>query len=138
MKWIAVALFILASAAHAQDAKPSDKEIAAWNSVQEELTNCTAFWQRVKACAREDTTKEQLEQADRAIKLFTDLAFEVGDNIGMTSDAMASRLKMATENQNDLTEGKCGNLAPLMSKYFNRCKAVAEKPGAAFREYMAK
>jgi hypothetical protein len=79
-----------------------------------------------------------LDQADRAIKLFTDLAFEVGDNIGMTSDAMASRLKMAIETQNELTEGKCANLAPLTSKYFSRCKAVAEKPGAAFREYMAK
>jgi hypothetical protein len=138
MKWMAIMLFASISSAQAQNPKLSEKEIAAWGEVQEELTNCTAYWQRFKACAPENATKAQLEQVDRIIKQFTNLSFEVGDNIGMTSDAMLSRLKMAIEDQNELTEGKCVNFASLTTRYLNRCKALAEKPDAAFRGYMEK
>lgn len=138
MKWIAIALLVSGSTASAQDTKFSDREITAWSAVQEELTACTAYWQRFKACAPENVTKARLEQADRVIKQFSDLSFEVGNNIGMTLDAVLSRLKMAIEDQNELTEGKCVNFASLATRYLNRCKAVAEHPDAAFREYMAK
>ncbi len=138
MKWIAIALLVPVSTALAQDAKFSDRDITAWSEVQLELTNCTAYWQRFKVCAPENATKVQLEQVDRIIKQFTDLSFDVGDKIGMTLDAMLSRLKMAIEDQNELTEGKCVNFASLTNRYLNRCKAVAEHPDAVFREYMAK
>ena len=138
MKWIAIALLVSVSSARAQDTKFSDREITAWSAVQGELTACTAFWQHFKACVPENVTKAQLEKTDRVIKQFSDLSFEVGNNIGMNLDAMLSRLKMAIEDQNALTEGKCVNFDSLMTRYLKRCKAVAEHPDAAFREYMAK
>jgi hypothetical protein len=53
MKWITLALLVSVGTARAQDTKFSDKEITAWSAVQEELTACTAYWQRFKACAPE-------------------------------------------------------------------------------------
>ena len=60
MRWIVVAFVVAASAAFAQNAK-HDKEITAWNNVQQELTECVAFWQFFRACAPENASAEQLQ-----------------------------------------------------------------------------
>jgi hypothetical protein len=138
MKWIVLALLVSINTAWAQDAKLSNNEFTAWSAVQEELTSCTAYWQRFKACAPENAPKAELEKVDRIIKQFSDLSFDVGNKIGMTVDAMLSRLTMAIEEQNKLTGDKCVNFASLTTRYLTRCKALAEKPDATFREYMAK
>ncbi len=62
----------------------------------------------------------------------------VGKRIGMTTDAMPSRLKMALEDQAKLTEGKCVNFASLLTRYADRCKLLGEHPEAVFHEYMKK
>jgi hypothetical protein len=77
--------------------------------------------QRFKVCIPENTPKTQLEQADHIIRQFFELSFTVGNEIGITMDAMLSRLNMAVEDQTEMTEGKCINFASLASRYLTRC-----------------
>lgn len=138
MKWITIALLLMNGSAFAQNAKLSDNEITAWDSVQYDVTQCAAFWQLFRTCAPDSATGEEKQQAERIAKYFSDLALTIGVKIGMTPDAMISRLKMAIEDQAKLTEGKCVNFSSLAIRYTARCKAIGEHPEVAFHEYMNK
>jgi hypothetical protein len=138
MKWIAIALLLIGGSAFAQDTKHSQKEVTAWNNVQDEITQCAAFWQFFRACAPEGAKEEELQQAEQIAKHMSDLAVVIGMKIRMTQDAMTSRLKMAMEDQAKLTEGRCVNFASLAARYTARCKILGEHPEAVFREYMNK
>jgi hypothetical protein len=121
-----------------QGTKLSEKEVTAWNNVQYEITQCAAFWQFTRACAPYEAKAEEVQQAERVAKHFSDLAVVIGMKIGMTQDAMISSLKMAMEDQAKLTEGKCVNFSSLAMRYTARCKILGEHPEAAFLEYMNK
>ena len=66
------------------------------------------------------------------------LFIAVGSEIGMTTDAMASRLKMVADDQAKLTNGKCVNFASLATRYTARCKMLGEHPEKAMQEYLSK
>jgi hypothetical protein len=66
------------------------------------------------------------------------LAFVIGSRIGMTQDAMVSRLRMAIEDQAKLIQGKCVNFSSLMVRHLDRCQSLGDRPEAGFREYMNK
>ena len=138
MKWATITLLLISGSAFAQGTKFSEKEVTAWNNVQYEITQCAAFWQVVRACAPDGTKAEEVQQAERVAKHFSDLAVVIGMKIGMTMDAMISNLKMAAEDQAKLTEGKCVNFSSLAVRYTARCKVLGEHPEAAFHEYMNK
>ena len=116
----------------------SEKEIQAWDSVQEELAACIGYFNVAKTCAPEGATTDELKRMDRIIDHMDTLAFAVGSRIGMTQDAMLSRLKMAIADQAKLMQGKCINFASLMTRYMDRCKLLGESPEAVFLEYMKK
>jgi len=104
MKWITIVLLLISGNAFAQDTDYSEKEATAWNNVQDEITQCAAFWQFFRACAPEGAKEEEVQRAERIAKQMSDLAITIGMKIGMTQDAMISRLKMAMEDQAKLTE----------------------------------
>jgi hypothetical protein len=93
---------------------------------------------RVPSITHPQNRESELEQVDRNIDHFDGLAFVTGTTVGMTKDAMLSRLKMALEDQAKLTEGKCVNFASLLTRYAAYCKVPGENPEAVVREYMAK
>jgi len=129
---------MLIAPAWSQESKLSERETQAWNNVQEELTACAAYWNVAKTCAPEDAKADELRQVDRIIDHMNTLALKVGSRIGMTQDAMVSRLKMAIEDQAKLIQGKCVNFSSLMVRHLDRCKSLGDHPEAAFREYMKK
>jgi hypothetical protein len=131
-------LLLTSGSALAQETKLSGKEVTAWNNVQEEITQCAAFWQFFRACTPEGVKNEDAEQAERIAKYFSDLAVDIGVKIGMTQDAMVSRLKMVMEDQAKLTKGKCVNFSSLGARYTARCKALGEHPETVFLQYMNK
>ncbi|MGH6673883.1 MAG: hypothetical protein ACRECV_18190 [Xanthobacteraceae bacterium] len=135
MKWATIAFLLISGSAFAQSTKFSEKEVTAWNSVQYELTQCAAVWQFLTACAPEGA---KVEETKRVARHFSELAVAVGTEIGMTQDAMNSRLKIVMEDQAKLIEGKCINFSSLAIRYLDRCKGLGEHPEAAFREYMNK
>jgi hypothetical protein len=138
IKCATIAFLLISGSAFAQSTKLSGKEIAAWQDVQDEITQCAAFWQILRACVPDGAKAEEVRQGDRVAKYFSDLAVEIGMKIGMTQDAMVSGLKMAIEDQAKLTEGNCVNFSSLAVRYTTRCKILGEHPEAAFHEYMNK
>lgn len=134
----ALLLLLISGSALAQDNRYSDKEVTAWNNVQYEITQCAAFWQLLRACMPEDAKPEQVQQAKKVTEHFSELAITIGKEIGMTQDAMISRLKMALEDQSKLTQGKCLNFSSLAERHLARCKALGEHPEGAFHKYMNK
>jgi hypothetical protein len=139
MKWAMIAFLLISGSALARSTKLSEREVTAWNNVQQEITYCAAFWQIFRACAPDGTKAEEVQQAERVAKYFSDLAFVIGTKIGMTQDAMVSRLKMAMEDQSKLTEGKiCVNFSSLAVGYTARCKVLGDHPDGAFRDHMNK
>jgi hypothetical protein len=137
MKWIIIVLLLSVAPAWAQEPRLSDKEVQAWNEVQEELTACVAYFNFGKNCAPIGK-EEEAKQMDPTIEHMMTLALTVGSRIGMTQDAMLSRLKMTLEDQAKLTEGKCLNFASLLTRYASRCKLLGEHPEAVFLEHMKK
>jgi hypothetical protein len=135
MKWMMIYWFLSVCPAWAQ---PSQKELDALNVVQEELTACAAYFQFGKRCAPDNATREQLQQADKVFDHFMTLAYTTGKTLGMTDDAMLARLKMALQDQTQLTEGKCVNFASLLSRFADHCKRLGEDPKSVLQEYMAK
>ena len=114
----------------------SDKEKTAWNNVQQEITTCAAFLSFGRACAPEDATPELAARLSKTIDYFTAMATEVGNRIGMTQDAMQSRLKMELDDQSKLLRGSCVNYSSLMERHINRCKFVGEHPEQVYLEYL--
>jgi len=138
MKWAAIAFLMISGSAFAQSNKLSEKEITAWNSVQYEMTQCAALWQFLRACVPENAKAEDVRHAEQVAKYFSELAVTTGLRIGMTQDAMNSRLKMVMEDQAKLIEGKCVNFSSLAIRYLDRCKALGEHPETMFQEHMNK
>jgi hypothetical protein len=56
-----------------------------------------------------------------------DLAFAIGDEIGMTNDAMLWRVLTEVERMQALTENSCINISSLLGLYSARCKEVGQK-----------
>ena len=123
------------SPAHAQ---LSEKQVTAWNNVQQEITECVAYLRFGVTCAPETATKEDLKPTEKSIERMTDLAVQIGNEIGMTTDAMLNRLQIAIQGQMKLTERKCVNFSSLLAIYGQRCKLVGEHPETIFMEYMNK
>jgi hypothetical protein len=106
--------------------------------VQEEATECFVYMTFGNTCAPENAPKEELKRLDESAKRMNALAFEIGKNIGMTTDAMIARMQMVIPDQMKLTERKCVNFASLFARYGQRCKLVGEHPETVFMEYMNK
>lgn len=138
MRRMAVAFAMAVGTAFAQDTKLSDKEIAAWDSEQQELVECTAYKHFAKTCAPgiENAGENDLKLLDRAMAVDTELALAIGSKIGMPQDARLSRIKTAMENQATTTQGKCIHHPSWEAKYWARCAWLAQTPLGVFQEHM--
>ena len=118
----------------------SEKEIDAWNHVQEEVITCVAYFNFGKACAPKNAKPDELKHMDRMIDKMNDLALAIASRIGTKdkADVMFSRVRQAMKEQADLTERSCTNFTLLTTRYMDRCKSLGERPEASFREYMNK
>jgi hypothetical protein len=135
-KYVVACVLLAIAPSWAQNGQKTETEISAWNAVQEEMTTCAAFYLFAKTCAPEGAKQEELAQIDRIIERMSELALMTGIEIGMTKDAMLSRLKMTLEEQARVTDGKCVNYSSLFVRHSTRCKTLGEHPESIFREYM--
>jgi hypothetical protein len=73
---------------------------------------------------------------DVAIERLVKEAREIGVSLGMTEDAMSSRMvnEMTTMN---LINNDCINVSSLLRRHAARCKQVVENPDSILIEYMA-
>jgi hypothetical protein len=129
---IIAACLLVGSSAFAED-----KTIDALNNLQMEMTVCAAYYGQVKACV--GGQNEALSEAtQQTIDLLTKRLFNVGKTLGVSQDAMLSRLQMAQDEQNKLLKGDCINMASLFTRHADRCKVVVENADVVVKEYMSK
>jgi len=64
------------------------------------------------------------------------LSIDVGSGIGMTTDAMLSRLEIQINQQKELIKNNCVNISSLFSRHSDRCKRVVENGDSILLEYM--
>jgi hypothetical protein len=133
MKTVLVAGCLLASSA----AFAEDKTTYALNNLQMEMTVCAVYYSQVKACVGGES-QELNVSTQKTVDMLTKQLFNVGKTIGVSQDAMLSRLQMAQDDQNKLLQGNCINMASLFTRHADRCKIVVENADVVLKEYMSK
>jgi hypothetical protein len=129
---VIVGCLLVGSAAFAED-----KTIDALNNLQMEMTVCAAYYGQVKTCV-EGQNEALGATAQQAIDVLTRRLFNVGKALGISQDAMLSRLQMAQDEQNKLLKGDCINMASLFTRHADRCKIVVDNADVVVKEYMSK
>jgi hypothetical protein len=129
--WVAITLFFVMGIASAQDATLT----RALNNVQSEMSECLSYYANIKACV--GSQDEGLSRGtQKTIDALTLMAVKVGRSIGMTQDAMMSRLGMFQKQQRELTQDNCANMSSLYTRHAARCKKVVENGDAVLDEYL--
>ena len=64
------------------------------------------------------------------------LAMQIGDSIGMTTDAMMSRVKIESSSMQSLMRNDCVNFSSILERYALRCKHLIENPEEILSEYV--
>jgi hypothetical protein len=123
--------------ASAQD--NSQRERQALNNLQHEMTTCVAYFAITRQCVlnrnRPEEDAQLVQQASAAYDRLLKEAISIGNVIGITPDAMVSRLHNQTTIMKALINDDCINVASLLSRHGMRCKQVAENPDSVLIEY---
>ena len=107
----------------------------AMNNVQQEMMECAAYYITVGTCIG----KQDAKTAEGLQKIggdFIERGGMLAKEIGMTEDAVASRFKMAHQDQLNLIKKDCVNISSLMSRYQDRCELIWRDFKAVVNEYM--
>ena len=130
---IAALLLLLTLPVGAQEEKKTAIDV-----VQAELSICIAYYTFVRGCAME---KSEINSATAAISNVDKLrkyAYQAGQAVNMSAEAMLSRLKVAIEQQQKLLEGNCDNMPKLDEAYGARCKQLSDDPQTILDQYLKK
>ncbi len=130
---IAALLVLLAAPALAQEAKKTAIEI-----VQAELSICIGYYSFVRGCAIEQSDINSASVANANVEKLRKYAFQAGQAVNMSAEAMLSRLKLAVEQQQKLLAGDCKNIGKLEEAYGARCKQLSDDPQAVLDQYLKK
>jgi hypothetical protein len=128
---ILIALSFAGFEASAQDAKT----LTALNNVQHEMTVCVSYYSIVKSCAGNQDEGLSVH-TQKTVDVLTARLIKLGGTIGMTQDAMLSRLKTAQDEQQGLINNNCVNMSSLYQRHAARCKLVTENGDAVLDEYL--
>jgi hypothetical protein len=141
--WIFLLLIIVVGAA-AQTT--TDNSVIAKNNLQSEITACRVYYAIVESCLpdsanapTENDRKQSIEtkqKLDIIVKNLSSKSAELGRSIGMTEEAMLSRLQMSLTEQQKILNASCVNLTTLYDRYGERCKVVNEDPESVLKEYL--
>lgn len=135
---VAVLSAILSDVAYSDD-QVVERETYALNNLQQEMTTCANYFLLMERCVANtpgtgDTGKQYGGLANTTIMG----AMEIGKAIGMTDDAMKSRMKFEGDAIMALIEGNCVNISSVMSRHMSRCESVVNQPKQIIEEYRAK
>jgi 2-keto-4-pentenoate hydratase len=121
-------------------AQVSDRERQALNETQYEMTTCAAFNMFARQCfinrGRISEDAKAIQLATAAMERLLNNAQGIGRSIGMTEDAMTSRLNIEAEAIMTLAKKDCVNFSSLLARYGRRCKQVLDDPDSILIEYM--
>jgi hypothetical protein len=137
MRILTIGIFLVsATTAFAQAV--SDKETRALSNVQHEMSTCVAYYTLIQQCMERSSFTEGAQRHKQVAEQLILQAVKVGSTIGMTMDAMRSRIQIKSERQHTLIQSNCSNTSSLYSRYADRCKRVVENPDSILIEYMSR
>jgi hypothetical protein len=121
-------------------AQISDRERQALNNTQHEMTTCAVYYAMVRQCllnrARPNEDGKLIQDTDGSIDRLVKDATRLGSSLGMTKDAMGSRMVNDRAMMRELINNDCINVSSLLRRYAARCKQVAENPDSILIEHM--
>lgn len=129
-------LTMLAIDASAQPA-PNEAAVGALNNFQHEITECGVFYRLMIECSK--GKRPEIEAGlEVGEKRSWELAARIGVMIGMTKDAMISRMQMEQKVQRSLVNNNCVNASSLIDRYAVRCRKIIDNTDAVLSEYLGK
>jgi hypothetical protein len=109
--------------------------MAAMNNLQAEYSRCAAFYAIIARCLGDgDPLRDSSQQAGEAAMRE---AQQTGQSIGMTQDAMRSRVLMEGEAMRRLMGESCVNVSSILHRYARRCQQVMENGDSVLGEYLS-
>ncbi|WP_265517591.1 hypothetical protein [Nitratireductor luteus] len=135
MKRLLIALACSASFAVPAMAQ-SDAELTdALSNVQHEMARCIAYNTIVAGCVRPQDTA-LADKYDQVAEHLLPLSHQAGYVIGMSQDAIDSRLLMEYGEMKRLIQNSCTNISSLISRHAYPCKQVTENADSVLLEYL--
>ena len=128
-------LLFLTSSAGAEEGKLTPDYRKALNNYQHEMVTCAAYFGLVGKCLSENTLSQ------RYIALAINLnvhAIKVGEQIGMTYEAMKARSELSVSEMKALVAGDCINISSAYARHMKRCETVVRDPSAVVDQYLRK
>jgi hypothetical protein len=93
----------------------------ALNNVQHEMTACAVYFNIYAAClAHSKYDGKTVDGMQKIASEFIDRGGSLAKEIGLTPDAVASRYKMAEQDEFNLIKNDCVNISSLISRYVKR------------------
>lgn len=94
----------------------------AYNDTNYEVSECLAFYTFVWQCTPENSPERIKGQ--KIVEEQTGIAILVGQEAGMSNDAINSRVLMQISDMRKLVNGECINIASLLNRYKDKCERV--------------
>jgi hypothetical protein len=99
------------------------------NNVHQDMTSCIAYFKIVEQCLAQNPKFSETAVGYR--KAANDLLGKsslLGKEVGLSDDAMQSRLKLAASDMMQLLQNDCVNISSLLERHSDRCTALALDP----------
>jgi hypothetical protein len=125
---IGISLFmtIIAGSAFAQ--APTAQEIA--NQASQDSSDCLAFYSIGRQCVSNTTTNFNDAGFMASINSATKLTYMFGKTAGMSDAALLARIHLSAKGLMSSMDNDCVNVAVILDKYADSCKALLEHPEA--------
>jgi hypothetical protein len=125
----AIIMCLITAAVHAQSKADTDW---ATNELSSEMIECGQYFLVSWACFT-DFPNPDAEAAANDYRAASDrisqLAFQVGKSVGLTEQAVASRMRLANDSLNKTINKNCTNISILQERYATFCKNLTQRPG---------
>ena len=131
----AVVCAVLLSLATPATAQTHEEMIAALNNVQHEASTCIAYYAIVERCVGKDDPDLAAKTA-QAREHLVEFGYMLGNTIGMTEDAMLSRLAIEQNQMQTMVRNDCVNMSSLLRRHAMRCKQLVEDGDSVLLEYL--
>lgn len=99
------------------------------NNAHQDMTDCIAYFKITAQClAQTPKFSQSAVGYGQAADALLEKSFILGKEVGLSDDAMQSRLKLAVDDMMGLLQSNCVNISSLLSRHSERCIAVARDP----------
>jgi hypothetical protein len=117
--------------------KHSKRDVEAISNFHYEHIKCFSFYQIGNHCLgnpKDPKNAEIIKAANLATNKILLRAFELGKSIGLTQNAMQSRISLTTQDMMKLINKSCINFSSLLMRHGEQCKMLVENPDSFFEK----